>query len=570
MTYDTPAQFNFDASNSTPEEFILSAVYNTNMNNIELALGKTRALALDIRDFVEVLEIGNYIRYFDSSEAGGGKVTLGSNTITIAADAVIAWNNTTKNEVVGWPSKVFNLVSNSVEMANNFEGTLWIIWDGGVTKDYQITARLAAPPANGYRVTNYQINGSGLVTFSDYQVSRFWESEPVNLIQPIRLDGGITGTTKYPPFFYETSGATWASNSTISIAYGLFKDDTNTIDIDIASSRTLDISTTGPLGVCQSANLAGTMTVVSGTNTVAGTSTTFLTNFVVGDPFRTQGGQCRRITAIISNTSLTVESNWTSSESGLTYRRGGEAPNTEYYIYAALSSNAVTYVLSTRNKSGGQTLVDLPSGFTKVRQLREKWFNNAASDLEPQKSYFVQPLTGRILIQEQRISSPVASVDFTQGINSNFTAYEIDYFDVVPSLNDPIFMLRTSSNGGSSFDSAANTYRFSAFTSAQGSTSGVIGGQATQIELWGAVTTGWGQSNSATYGLVGSVRVVNPSNASKVKNFMYRNGFNSGDGRALSSIGYGYRDAVSAINAVRFTYNIGNIASGTFRLYGVY
>ena len=65
-------------------------------------------------------------------------------------------------------------------------------------------------------------------------------------------------------------------------------------------------------------NKTGTVAINNGSNLVTGSSSTFLTDYNIGD-YITVSGQTRRITFISSNTSLQVSANFTSSGSSLTH-----------------------------------------------------------------------------------------------------------------------------------------------------------------------------------------------------------------------------------------------------------
>lgn len=157
----------------------------------------------------------------------------------------------------------------------------------------------------------------------------------------------------------------YLSATQFSMASIVERNSTDDGNIIKKTTTTADITTTGSNGIGQSANLAGTVsTSGSPSTTITGTGTAFTTDFVVGDVIES-GGNARRITAIASNTSLTVESNITIVPLS-TYKRGGRAPNCWYLVYALSSGNLF---LSPRNVAGGQALVDLPVGVTKFRQL---------------------------------------------------------------------------------------------------------------------------------------------------------------------------------------------------------
>ncbi|MDX2084692.1 MAG: hypothetical protein SFZ03_04820 [Candidatus Melainabacteria bacterium] len=149
------------------------------------------------------------------------------------------------------------------------------------------------------------------------------------------------------------------------------------------TSTTVNITNAGLNGVAQSANLTGTVSVSSGSSTVTGSGTSFSTQFQVGDVIAVTGSESRRITTISSNTALTVASNFSTTASGATYKRGGEAPSTWYHLYAIGDNTTPGLILSTRNLAGGDTLVDLPSGYTHWRQLPFSLRNDGAGDVLP-------------------------------------------------------------------------------------------------------------------------------------------------------------------------------------------
>lgn len=173
----------------------------------------------------------------------------------------------------------------------------------------------------------------------------------------------------------------YATAATFTVASIRARNSDDDGDIVKTTSTTVTVSSTGLNGCAQSSNLTGTI-ACSGT-TVTGTSTTFSSDFAVGDViWSTTESTGRRITAIASNTSLTVESSWTIT-SGTNYRRGGEAPSTTYYLYAITDGTTPGLILSQRNVAGGGTLTDLPSGYTKSRQLRFSVRNDSSSNLIP-------------------------------------------------------------------------------------------------------------------------------------------------------------------------------------------
>jgi hypothetical protein len=180
----------------------------------------------------------------------------------------------------------------------------------------------------------------------------------------------ITNTISYsfPTGYHGSAPPIYASSTTFTQAYIRERDSGDTFNIAKSGSTTVDTTTTGLNGIAQSANLTGTVSVTSGSATTTFSSTQAGV-LQVGDVVCTAGGQCRRL-ASGSGTSWTAESNWTSTETTVTVKRGGRAPNTHYFKYditQAAGANPNT-ILSTRNVAGGDSLVDLPAGYTLSRQ----------------------------------------------------------------------------------------------------------------------------------------------------------------------------------------------------------
>jgi len=120
------------------------------------------------------------------------------------------------------------------------------------------------------------------------------------------------------------------------------------------------------------------------------------------------------------------------------------------------------------------------------------------------------------------ISSATASASATvelTGISSTYDHYEVRITDVVPATDGQNLNMRTSTDGGSTYESGAN----------------LAGCSGTAINK-----TWWVHA-------------------------MYVD--SSGNARGFSGIGM--RDAVADIDAVQFLFQSGNIASGTFALYGL-
>lgn len=176
-----------------------------------------------------------------------------------------------------------------------------------------------------------------------------------------------------------------------------------------------------------------------------------------------------------------------------------------------------------------------------------------------------QQMLGWVLL-DTKVASGSAQIDFTQFIDSTYDEYVIEFMDVAPSAATAGLFMRTSSNSGSSFDSGAGNYRWAANMndSSAGADIDVSTGDTT-IALLGAVL----QRNTAGESAGGSVKLFRPSGTTFQKLIEVNNSSYDSVGNIRRNAGFGARTATAVINAVRFYYSTGNIATGTFRLYGI-
>jgi hypothetical protein len=158
---------------------------------------------------------------------------------------------------------------------------------------------------------------------------------------------------------------------------------------------------------------------------------------------------------------------------------------------------------------------------------------------------------GNVLLSTATASAS-STLDFTTGIDGTYSLYTFVYTNIVLSNGGPIyFAIRTSSNGGSSYDSGANNYKSSA------------GASLTYIPLFVLASPAANAPNT----LSGYVTLANPSETSLYKVFYGVVSIATSSGG--SEVSGASRTSTSAINAVQFFPTAGTITSGTIKLYGV-
>ena len=167
--------------------------------------------------------------------------------------------------------------------------------------------------------------------------------------------------------------------------------------------------------------------------------------------------------------------------------------------------------------------------------------------------------TSMVLIGSATASSS-ASIDFTNINNTAYNAYRIYVTNVIPATNNVNLLLRASVSG--TFATSLYTWQNFRWTTAASGIAGQGGGAGTGIALNAA-----GSDNMAnTIGGSWVIDIFNTVNTGyKVVNYQgYYNGSTS-----LGITGNGWLNGSQQLDGFRFLMDTGNIASGTFFLYGI-
>ena len=168
---------------------------------------------------------------------------------------------------------------------------------------------------------------------------------------------------------------------------------------------------------------------------------------------------------------------------------------------------------------------------------------------------------GSLILLDEQTASSSASIDFTSSIDGTYDSYVIECLHIVPATNNVDLYIRC---GSGSFDSGANNYAAQSLRYAGGATS-VNGGAAIFTEM--AIMRGNFVGNS--YWIDAFVRMIRPASAGLNTSFSWEGNAVNTSGAMDNAIGGGYRNATQADDRIQFFFSSGNIASGTFKLYGV-
>jgi hypothetical protein len=173
---------------------------------------------------------------------------------------------------------------------------------------------------------------------------------------------------------------------------------------------------------------------------------------------------------------------------------------------------------------------------------------------------------GLIFISSQDASAS-ATLNFTGFDGALYDGYVFHLMNLIPATDGADLRMRTSSNGGSSYDSTANDYQWitRAYT-----TAAVASDTASTSLAYIALTppTGGIGNTAGEDGVSGVVTMPGPHLAKKTPLLLDLTGWNNA-GVFWQIKGSGVRNASAAVNAVSFFMSTGNITSGTITMYGL-
>ena len=162
-------------------------------------------------------------------------------------------------------------------------------------------------------------------------------------------------------------------------------------------------------------------------------------------------------------------------------------------------------------------------------------------------------------------ASASATIDFT-ALSDTYESYLIDLASVKPATDDVSLNIRIGTGGGPTYQTSG--YRYTTAGAADNA-SGVSTNQSSSAAA--IITTGAGGGagigNASGEHVRGSVMFGNPE-GSDFCLFDWNLTYVRADANGEQIRGSGFYGTVGAITGVRFMMSSGNIASGTFRLYG--
>lgn len=143
--------------------------------------------------------------------------------------------------------------------------------------------------------------------------------------------------------------------------------------------------------------------------------------------------------------------------------------------------------------------------------------------------------------------SGASTVDFTGFDATTYVDYRFVFRNLVPSINSRVLRIATSSNGGSSYDTAVGSY-----ASSLGNNNPIVLSPA---------------GNNANGRIIGDLTIFEPNDSTSLTGMTWAVGNFNTTGTTLVN-GVGYRGQAAIVNAVRFDLSSGTFTSGEIQMEG--
>jgi hypothetical protein len=178
--------------------------------------------------------------------------------------------------------------------------------------------------------------------------------------------------------------------------------------------------------------------------------------------------------------------------------------------------------------------------------------------------------TPLVLISTFTSDGSDADAQFTSGIDSTYKEYLFVINNIHPESDFKSFMFNASVDGGSNYNVSKTTSSFRGIQNESATTAfGNRGSSTGADEDTGDMYIADGVGNDNDQSVSGLVRLYNPSSTTFVKIISTQSQHYQKDDYSMNIFNAGYCNTTSAINAVRFRFNEGEIQGGTIDMFGV-
>jgi len=170
----------------------------------------------------------------------------------------------------------------------------------------------------------------------------------------------------------------------------------------------------------------------------------------------------------------------------------------------------------------------------------------------------------------KQTASADATINFTSGIDSTYKEYIFTFNNIHPETDNQDIQFNASVDSGSSYDVAKTTSTFQAqHDEADSETALQYNTDRDLAQGTGAQRFSLQIGNANDECVAGTLHIFSPSDTTFVKHYSaIVNGYNGSDYSQQLFTG-GYMNTTSAVDAIQFSFQSGDIDAGSISLYGI-
>ena len=174
------------------------------------------------------------------------------------------------------------------------------------------------------------------------------------------------------------------------------------------------------------------------------------------------------------------------------------------------------------------------------------------------------------LLSTQTASSS-STISFTSGLDSTYDVYCFTFYNIHPSVHETEFSFNMSVDGGSNYNVTKTTSRVSVYHKEDDSGTPAITYHASSDLAQGTGFQDLFQNigNENYESASGYLYLYAPSSTVFVKHFISRGNIAEASDYTEENYTAGYGNTTSAVNAVQFKMDSGDVDAGVIKLYGI-
>ena len=177
---------------------------------------------------------------------------------------------------------------------------------------------------------------------------------------------------------------------------------------------------------------------------------------------------------------------------------------------------------------------------------------------------------GSLVLLATETASSSATLSFTSGIDSTYDEYVFKFINLHIQTDNRNLMMNMSIDGGDNYNVTKTTTQFATYHN-EGDTATALeyraGLDLAQSTADQNLSNGVGNDNDQS--VSGEMHLYNPSSTTFVKHFTSTFQAVEQQDMSFNSFIAGYANTTSAVDAIVFKINSGNIDTGVIKMYGV-